>query len=203
MATVKRQSLTTSSSMWDSFFNGLNCPLISASGGTVDIDGKFSLRLSGQTVYFYKGSSQLVGSTYNFPMVVTVCCNDSFVSIQLKDPQSRRIVLVYEKLEGLDVYATAGGGNNSGTAFFSINSLTFTDNETALTYAHKARLNYADGLGYIDYTDEVLFDSNNHKTDIEDPNFVACSTVPADQVITFQGKNYYSIGANTLVLIDD
>lgn len=203
MATVTRQRLTNSASAWDSFFNGLNCSLISSSGGVVSIGTEFSLRLSGITAYFYKGDTSLVGSTYNWPMTVTVCCSDSLVSIQLQDPQSRRITLIYEKFGDITIYATAGGGNNSGTAFHSINSLTFTEYESELTYNHKARLNYSNELGYIDFTSEVLFDSNNYKTDIEDPNFIACSTVPSNQVITFQGKNYYSIGTNTLVLIDE
>lgn len=203
MATVVRRSLYNNASAWDTFFNGLNCSLIQSSGGIVSIGTEFSLRLSGAGAYFYRGSSSLTGSTYNWPMVFTVCCSDNLVSIQLQDPQSRRIVLVYETFNGTDIFAFAGGGNNPGTAFFSINSLTFTDTSSNLTYSHKARLNYSDNFGYIDYTSEYLFDNaTNYKSDIEDINFVACSTVSSDQVITFGSHNYYSIGTNTLLPMD-
>ena len=200
MATVVRRSLTNSASAWDNFFNGLNCSLIQSSGGTVSIGTEFSLRLSGQSVYFYRGSSTLAGAVYNFPVILIVCCSGTLVSIQLQDPQSRRVMLVYETFNDTDIFAVAGGSNNPGTSFYSINSLTFTDTSSNLTYSHKARLNYADNFGYIDYTSEYLFDNSaNCKSDIEDVNFIACSTVPSNQVITFGSHNYYSIGTNTLL----
>ena len=101
MAIVQRKSLTNNASGWDSFFNGLNCSLISSSGGNVSIGTEFSLRLSGAGAYFYKGDTSLVGSTYNWPMVITVCCSDTLVSIQLTDPQIRRIALVYETFDSV------------------------------------------------------------------------------------------------------
>lgn len=203
MAIVKRTSLSYTTDVWDSFFNGLNCSLISASGGVVNIDNFMSIVMDGR-IAIKKGSTTLLDATWNFPINTVVCCNDTLVYVQLNDPQSRRFALLYEKISGKILYATAGqSGNVPSVAWFPITAFTLTDNDTALIYTHKARLNYADEMGHIDYVDEVLFDSSDYRTDIEDPNFVACSTVPTDQVITFQGKNYYSIGANTLVLIDD
>lgn len=201
MATVKRSSLPMSGSSWGTWFNNLNCPLISASGNVINIDDVFTLTKDNYIVTLNKGSTQIFSSSWNNPATVTVCCSDTLVYIQGYDPQSRRFVFIYEKLDDIIIYAYFGGGNTTGVAFKPISSVTFTDINTGLEYTHDARLNYSVELGNIDYAPDVLFLSG--VKNVEDPNFVTCSTVTADKVVTFQGQNYYAVGSNTLVLMDE
>lgn len=201
MATVKRSSLPMSGSSWGTWFNNLNCPLISASGNVITIDNEFTLTKDNYNVILKKGSTQLFNSTWNNPATVTVCCSDKLVYIQGYDPQSRRFVFIYEKLDDIAIYAYYGASNTTGVAFKPISDFTFTEINTGLEYTHGARLNYTDELSNIDYAPEVLFMGGIKN--VEDPNFISCSTVTADKVITFQGQNYYAVSAHTLVLIDE
>lgn len=199
MATVKRSSLSISG--WGAWFEALNCPLISVSGESITIDGIFTLTKVDYGVRLYKNGSQLFASSWNNPATVTVCCSDTLVYIQGYDPQSRRFVFIYEKFDDIAIYAYYGDSNVTGVPFKPISGFTFTDVNTELPYTHGARLNYNDPLGYIDYAPDVLF-SSGYKS-VDDPNFVTCTTVQQDQVITYQGRNYYSVGPNTLCLIDE
>lgn len=201
MATVKRSSLPMSGSSWGTWFNNLNCPLISASGNVITIDNEFTLTKDNYNVILKKGSTQLFNSTWNNPATVTVCCSDKLVYIQGYDPQSRRFVFIYEKLDDIAIYAYYGASNTTGVAFKPISDFTFTEINTGLEYTHGARLNYTNELSNIDYAPEVLFMGGIKN--VEDPNFISCSTVTADKVITFQGQNYYAVSAHTLVLIDE
>ena len=200
MATVKRKSLPMSGSSWGTWFNNLNCPLISASGNVINIDNKFTLTKDNNNVILKKGSTQLFNSLWNNPAIVTVCCSDKLVYVQGYDPQSRRFVFIYEKLDDVVIYAYYGESNTTGVAFKPISDFTFTEINTGLEYTHGARLNLTAGLGKICFAEDTLFQDGVR--DMADPNFISCTTVPANQVYAFSLSNFYAVGANTLVRMD-
>ena len=73
--------------------------------------------------------------------------------------------------------------------------------DTSTPYKHSAVLNYADSLGYLDYLNyDVLF-SGSIKAEIDD-NFIACSELTPNTIITFNANNYYVIGKNSLIKLD-
>ena len=54
-------------------------------------------------------------------------------------------------------------------------------------------------VNYLDY--DILFAGGY--ADMNDTNFLACSTLTKGKVYTFDGQNYFSIGTNTLVVMDN
>lgn len=69
-------------------------------------------------------------------------------------------------------------------------------------YTHKNILNYDEtALSKIDYTSDYIF-VDGHRY-IQDPTFISCTYIPYDTIITFGGKNYYAIGTNTLIEIEE
>lgn len=200
MATVKRSSLAQSGTTWGTWFNNLNCSIISASGNVINIDNVFTLTKDDYKVTVKLNGSNLFEMNCNNPCIVTVCCSDTLVYIQISDPQNRRSFLVYEKLPTESIYGYYNSGNTTGIPFKSIVDISFTGLTSGMTYTHKQILNYSVEMGYIDYVDDYIF-QNNIKND-KDSNFISCSSVTADNVITFLSQNYYSVGANTLVKID-
>ncbi len=62
-------------------------------------------------------------------------------------------------------------------------------------------MNYSAGITAINFAADVLFREGVKIT--EDSNFIACTTVAADNIITFEGTSYYSITGHMLVALDD
>lgn len=216
MATVKRANYAAqgySASTLKTFFDSLNCPIITTSlasnvltinvNNIVNVVFDFSASRT-KTVYNGTTKEYSIINTYN-SATITAVCNENVFYVQFNGNygSGRRFCFLYENISNEDYWGAVGAGtdSSSGHAWYSITDITLSQTETSLTYNHGTRLNYACELGYIDYAPDVLFISG-YKS-IDDPNFITCSTVPTDQVITFQGQNYYSIGAHTLCLIDD
>lgn len=210
MANVTRSNVPIDVQALKIFFDGLNASLInvSISGAdlVIDVDGE-------KTITFDFTNNQItvdsVGVTYidttDGPYSITVGASTNLFYIQLNDSYNtgRRFIFVYEKIRGHKLFAYNGTGTISTTAvadFYSIASLTFTDIDTLLNYSHGVRISGTISAGYLLYSSDVLF--NAGVKDMEDPNFITCSTVVANVVISFDGSNYYSVGANTLLLMD-
>ena len=200
MATVKRKSLAMSGSTWGTWFNSLECSLISASGSVITVDNAFSFTKENYKLTCKQGSTVIFEMTCNNPCTVTVCCSDSLVYIQCSDPQNRRCFFVYEKLPENTLLGYYSSGNGTGIAYKPITDLTFTDINTGIVYTHGARLNFTAGFGKICFAEDTLFQDGVR--DMADPNFISCTTVTANQVYAFSLSNFYSVGAHTLVRMD-
>lgn len=187
-----------------SFVAGLNIPFVSVSGTTISIDNHIELTFAYQKWYINVnggGNSEL--ARINDPQTVTVVYNDSVFYIQINDSSNRRGAFFYEKLSNLSIYGSIGNGSSWSTyhVFYNLEEIPLYDvSNTSISYSRDKRLNYTNPLGTIDYTASALFKAGYK--DITDRNFVSCSTVTSNQVITFNNTNYYTIGTNTLVAID-
>ena len=210
MANVTRSNVPIDVQALKIFFDGLDASLLNVSiSGTdlvIDVDDE-------KTITFDFTNNQIavdsVGVTYidttAGPYSITVGVSANLFYIQLNDSYStgRRFIFVYEKIGGHKLFAHNGTGATSETAvagFYSIASLTFTDIDTLLNYSHGVRISGTASEGYLLYSSDALF--NAGVKDMEDPNFITCSTVVANVVISFDGSNYYSVGPNTLLLMD-
>jgi len=75
------------------------------------------------------------------------------------------------------------------------------EEEEQIKYTHKPMLNYTTKFKSIDYTSSY-FTQGNTLTDIEDTNFLTCSNVACDSIVSFDGINYFAVDSNTLIDID-
>lgn len=217
MATVKKTTYGTNDWTPDAatgkaFFDTLNCSLIETA--LVD-DDTFTVNIDDTVLLSFNGASDKRTITATIDGVTTtiatnqtyqtygqktfiVACSDNFVIIDLLGYSNRRFYLCYEKINGNKYY---GYANESNELYLS--NITIKDLSNDAQYKHAVRLNYLCDIGYLDYAPEILFNNAGTQKMFDDPNFIACSTVTAKQVITFNGKNYYSLSANTLVQMDD
>lgn len=215
MAQVKKgyyAGQTWDENTFKAFIDSLNCPLITTShegyittinvNNIVNVEfgnGKVTVVYNGQTVATYS-----ILNSYN-DLYITAAFNENFFYFQVNCDYSygRRFVFLYEIIDNKNYFGYNGAEVVSGRGWFSIHEITMIETSSNLTYNHAARFNYNCQVGLIDYaTPDFLF-SAGYKTDTEDNNFISCSTITLDQVITFDGTNYYSIGTNTLVELDD
>ena len=218
MATVRKDTISGYQKIdaWEKYFNSLHCNLITVNRDglklTININNlaeiKFSFRSYGDTEYFVDMAYTLNGSAVTGPGVlaytttVIVAYTSTLFYIQVSDYSNRRFCCLYERINGED-YIGFRGATGVNQVYYPINSFNLLNVSTSNSYVHGARLNYAkSGLNYIDYTGEVLFSLGTPVMCADDPNFIACSTISADLVITFNGNTYYSLSTNTLVAID-
>lgn len=201
MATVKRSVLAYDSTIWANWFGSLGCSLVTIDGTDIVIDGIFTINLfySGWSrVGIYKDGALVASSTVAGLSTITVAYSDTLFYVYTRDQNGSTgigVFLVYEKTPEFQVYTYA-----SSTGHPNIQTVTFTDMVTGATYKHSGVLKYNTQPGYINYTSDVLLIDTTRS--YIDPNFISCSNVNADSVITFGGKNYYSAGTNTLIRMD-
>lgn len=218
MATVKKitygtNDWTPDAAQGKAFFDSLNCPIIETElldpeVFTVNIDNTILLTFDGRSANrvitaTINGVTTTIGSnqTYQTYSVKTfiVACSETFFYMDFKGYSNRYLYACYEKIEGNKLW----GYFNDGNSTILLNNLTLTDLDTNVQYKHGARLGYGVQPGYLDYTNDVLFDPAGTQKEAEDPNFVAITSVTAKQVLTFNGKNYYALSANVCALLDD
>ena len=200
MTTVKRSVLAWDSTIWANWFGSLGCSLVSIDGTDIVIDGIFTIRLQGVTygypgVVLYKDGVSVVSRTVAGLSTITVGYSDTLFYVYTRDQNGSTgigVFLVYEKTPEFKVYTYA-----ESTGHPNIQTATFIDMVTGATYKHSGVLKYNTQPGYINYTSDVLLIGSTRS--YIDPNFVSCSNVNMDSVITFGGKNYYSAGTNTLI----
>lgn len=214
MATVKK--ITYGTNNWDpdtatlkAFLDSLNCSLIetellSEYNLLITIDDIISLKYYGYGNPGAKISIIIngvetditnIGGAYGSKTIIVVC-SDDFIYIDYTD-RSGCLYFCYEKINNENYY---GYNTNSGAL---LSDITLINMENNTQYKHGARLNYEYDVGYLEYAPDILFNELGTQRKLDDPNFIACTTVTAKQVITFNGKNYYSLSANVLVQMDD
>lgn len=203
MAKVKRSALAYDSTVWANWFNSLDCSLISLDGTNIIIDNIFMIKLERldywPSVALYKDGTMITSRTVTGLSTITVAYSDTLFYIYTRDQNGSTgvgIFLTYEKTSDFQIYAY---GDITGHPNFQ--DYTFTDIITGNQYAHSGVLKYTTDLNYIDYTEDRLFSSGQRE--FVDNNFLSCSTITPDSVITFAGKNHYSVGPNILVSIDE
>ena len=204
MATVRRADLPWNSQVWANWFSALGSSLITIDGTDVVIDNTFVLKLFAG-VYGYASvgifdmeGNPLVSRTSAEPITVTVAVSDSLFYVRVKDSINYNVYLIYEKTDNFTIYSYT---SNATARITDIRSFTFTDKNTQLTYKHGAILNYNAQSGYINYAADVLLLSGSIRSFV-DTNFITCTNINADSVITFGSQNYYAVGTNTLVMMD-
>lgn len=203
MAIVKRSVLAWDSTIWANWFGSLGCSLVTIDGTDIVIDGIFTIRLQGVTygypgVVLYKDGVSVVSRTVAGLSTITVAYSDTLFYVYTRDQNGSTgigIFLVYEKTPEFKVYTYA-----ESTGHPNIQTATFIDMVTGATYKHSGVLKYNTQPGYINYTLDVLLIGSTRS--YIDPNFISCSNVNADSVITFGSKNYYSADTNTLIRMD-
>lgn len=216
MATIRRVHYGGqgySESIIKAFFDSLNCPLIEVSiesnAVVLNVDNVVDVLFNfyaGRTQVRYNGvtNSYSIINRYN-SLGLTALFNENIFYVQwnCEYGAGRRFCFLYEKIEGISYFGAVGAGTDTGSghAWYSIVDIPLTNVNNSITYAHGIILNYSVEQGYIHYTSDYLF-SSGYKTPDVDTNFITCSPVPTDRVITFKSHNYYSIGANTLIGID-
>lgn len=216
MATIKRVHYGGqgySASIIKAFFDSLNCPLIEVSiesnATVLNVDNVVEVLFNfdaGRTQVRYNGTtnSYSIINRYN-SLGLTALFNENIFYVQWNGEYGagRRFCFLYEKIEGISYFGAVGSGTETGDfhAWYSIVDIPLTNVNNSITYAHGVILNYSVEQGYIHYTSDYLF-SSGYKTSNADVNFLTCSSVPADHIITFESHNYYSIGANTLLRMD-
>ena len=185
------------------FINSLGLDYVSVSGSTVNIDNHLSLSFSMNAVYLTvnSGSSTRI-SRVDENCTVTISYSNTLFSLNVVDSSSRAYAVIYEKINGVNFYGWNGNQSNWTTyhGFYTLEEITMYNLTTGEAYARTKRLNYPAPFGKIDYAPNALFKGGYR--DVTDRNFTSCSTITANQVITFNNINYYSIGTNTLVSID-
>lgn len=181
---------------------------VTRSGNDIYIDDGFVKIIHGWTygvtIETTRNDTRMTYSTFDYSnVVVTVCYNEHLFWLQASNNAGKRVCVVYEKFDsGLVISGALGTSGAQGTMDFQpINNFNLLDLTTSQTYKHNNILNYSVPLGCIDYGPDVLF-TGSVITNITDPNFITCSAITQNQVITFNGANYYSVGPHTLVPMD-
>jgi len=202
MAIVKRSVLAYDSTIWANWFGSLDCSLVSIDGTDIIIDDIFMIKLERisywPAVALYKDGTMVASRTVAGLSTITVAYSDTLFYMYTRDQNGSTgvgIFLVYEKTPEFQVYTYAESGGHP-----NIQTATFTDMVTGATYNHSGVLKYDTQPGYINYTADVLLIGSTRS--YIDPNFISCSNVNADSVITFGSNNYYSAGTNTLIRMD-
>jgi hypothetical protein len=215
MATIVRKNLAVNGliDVWKSFIDSFNSSLITTSkSGNI-----LNITLSGTNIRFeisdmdsnfaytgiYNGSTKEIGSGIMFSnssdkfVEVTIAVTDNLFYFGSKDGDGRRNYVLFEKI-GNDLFYGASLSQGTGGSFVNIESLTLKNVDTGLTYKHGTILSYSTELGHIDATNADILLSGTSKA-FTDTNFITCTAVTSNQVITFNNKNYYSVGTHTLV----
>ena len=212
MAEIKRTMLGRNMEAWINFANSLFCDLV-----TVDDEGyicisdvyKFKIASNGD-LELWENDIQV--SVALQPVVdyggstVTAVYNPNFIFISAKDStRYGNFMLFYEVVGGMHLFKNRVNLDSTGSSVSPVVPVIFdslgpiTDKETLYQYTHNARLNFKTEPGTILYTSDVLF-QNNVKITI-DPNFLACTEVPIDQLVVFNMHEFYSLGSHIVVPI--
>lgn len=215
MAEIKRTMLGRNMEAWINFANSLFSDLV-----TVDDEGyicisdvyKFKIESNGNLELWENGTQISIARQ---PIVgeegstVTALYNPNFVWLTSISPYKStgsvewdrytNFMLFYEVVGGMHLFKHRVNIDNRYTEVIFDNLGPIIDKETLYQYTHNARLNFKTEPGAILYTADALF-QNNVKTSI-DPNFIACTEVPIDQLVVFNMHEFYSLGSHIVVPI--
>lgn len=188
------------------FINGLNCPLLSAtfSDNTSHIFINEHLEVRGLSHVYMDGVDKGGPSRGWINPIVTVVYNDNFVYIWFfttwGSGWTTAMGICYIKHNNLDLYGylpdTSGENGN-------IYSFTFADIDNLFSYTMKTCIaSYTLDVATLDYTKQYMFSGGTVKEN-ETGDLLNCTTVTQGLVITFDGKNYFALGPNTLIILDE
>lgn len=214
---VKKKQVATGDQMsaWKSFIDSFNNSFVttSTSGNTlyIDVNGELTINIANFDANFLSISCTKNGSTSSGYTIwsngsnklceITIVSNTRVFYFHVKDGDSRRQLVVYEKISNsLHVSGWVFAGDMA-QSFRDIKSVTLTNVDGSVTCNHAQILNYANDVGYIDYLPKDIVLNGTARV-AEDENFVTCTSVTIDSIITFANTNYYSVGANTLIKVD-
>lgn len=221
MATIYKTSFNTFEGAM-TFFENLNYPLVTSStrtGDNVDIlvdntvtinIGKFSSGGGNLLLTFaitYNGSStgeltRVYVQRSGYYATLTLCSTNNLFYFQIQDNTGssgagQDFTFIYQLINSNFYY----GYKTGSTAFHALEtiSLNAVDNNV---YKYSSLIPYSAPAGQIYFRDSSLLLLSSIKA-VETNEFISCSTVTLNSVITFNNKNYFSIGTNTLLPMDN
>ena len=181
------------------FYSGLDIPLITSvvregSPGTVSITidntvsyfNAMSVNItSGNYLRIgYQGESSIKACEGRGYGIITICYTDTMYYLIMQGDGGQCNTFIYEKIDGKKL---------CGRYFSDSTSVPFRD---------ISAISIRDLDNHIDYLpQDVLIQVSSYS--IEDPNFITCTTVTPNALITFGAYNYYSVGANTIMKLDN
>lgn len=220
MATIYKTSLNTFEGAM-TFLENLNYPLITSStrtGDNVDIviDNRVTINIGrfnsgGGNILLtfaitYNGSSTgELGRIYvrrpGYYATVTICSTNSLFYIQINDKTNNAtgqdFTFLYQLVDNNFYY----GYKTGTTAFYALETVSLIGGDNN-TYSYAALIPYSAPAGQIYFRNGSLLLLSSMKA-VETNEFISCSAVTLDSVITFNNKNYFSIGTNTLLPMDN
>ena len=191
------------------FLSSVGCPLVTKIDDThISIDNHVTLTYTYQQDYISinGGADTTCGRLQDPRTETTVVWNNNLFYYQTyylwDNNTTQRSVVFYEQTGDT---AWCGYQYTDWSARHTFYSLTdipiYNIDDTTLTGYHRSAVNYGITPGYIDYTPYSLIVNGNNLQSV-DSNFISCSTVTPEQVVTFDHKNYFAIGTNSLILLD-
>ena len=206
---VKAQFTDNDSSM--AFINNLNCPILSAykedNVPVININNIFTIKNyinNGFYIYTYGTQTQYIAGYWSAP-ITTIIYDDNMVYLMMNNwwngsQGSKKFVTMYDKINN-DI-ALYGYKFLDSSNPLIIEDIDFYEVTTGEQYRFSSIFkSYVVPENYIDYTEKMLFKANA-RTTIMAPNFLDCSNITPKNVITFNGKNYYTIGNYSLVEVE-
>ena len=215
----------------DEFFQTWDCPLVTKEYNLEEHTLKLTVAEETELTYqfFDSGGSISINDDFSSDCIyygnaftIWVIFSDTFFYFAHNFKSERIIAYLYEIVEKEvdgeileDIYEGWGGG----AQFQDIklkkkvpNSGDSEDAEDETEYWHDIILNYNTEFKTIDYNMSRFFtkqtdpDTGEEKTvilfDEIDPNFVSCSAVPPDCIISFNETRFFSVDTNTLVALE-
>ena len=199
---------------WSDFFNKVNSfnnPMITVtlnvgqSKGIIQINDDARIEMSSSTSYKMRTSYN--GSTLNEAMLsysylhTLFCVSNDFFYAQWASDNNLQM-FVYEMIDGKSYCGSTLTTPVSQTWFKTIDQITMKDTDNN-SYKHGNRLAYTLGDNKLEYYEkDCLFTSSDSIKVVDDPNFIACTYVPSNKVVTFENRQHYSLNNHVLVLKD-
>lgn len=214
---IKRTITTTDLNYLKSLFDSIDTPLISSvtvSGNYLylTLDNTFTINFCRYNANWFDPITITYDGTTTSRVTeadvrgnglrLTILYNNNIFYLQTQDVNNRRGLFYYEKFNGQDFYGYKGSGTSQGIAFYDISGLDLHDVATENIYTYGDVITQADALGHILYLDVSILFIGSIKAFVNS-EFISCSTITADQILTFENKNYYSLGTHIIVPIDN
>jgi len=208
MATAKCFVIGAFSS-WASYITSLGCPFVSLVDGAVVIDNAIRVT-SADSLSVFRGDTRIAQTSVNwrgagsYSVRQYVVASDTFFYFNVRGYFENRTELVYEKIGNDSYYGVLSSQNNGTMPYKELSDFTlYKIGEETIKYFHGVTLNYAAQTGTCNYVQDSLFKITNTSRYIQDPNTIACSTVPAQALITIGNKKYFSLGTHHLIEMDN
>lgn len=151
-----------------------------------------SITVLGQT---YGASAIHTMNTTGESATVTICASPTLLYIKIYTSW-RELYLVgfYQKIN--DTLAVSNVGTNA-----TLSALGARSSETSAVYEIPTILNYSAGVNNLQYITHSDISANSVKY-YTDYDIYSCTTVAADTMITFNGKNYFAVDSHLLIPMD-